>query len=383
LSYLRGPLTREQISNLKSAEQAELDPSRNRPSTASDPPPAPSQSITGTGTTLSTPPLLHPGIDQVFLTVSKSAEMAAAETDETSQVKMEKSCLVYKPGIFANGTVHFIDRKRAVDHQEQFTYLTSFPSSIRGVEWDREEKIQNFKITSNVYSEAEYEPLPDGVDSHQSLSNVKKDLSDYLYRSSALKILFCSALNEYSQVNESEREFRLRLSHKAREARDQEVDQLNDTYNKRLQRLRDRLERAEIALDKKQAVSKARNQEFLVSVGESLIGMFLGRRSMRSASSALGKYRMKSTAKMSIEDAEEKVEDLQGEAEELQAELQKKVDSIALEWELVLSEFEEVAITPRRTDVEIDVVAVGWKPFWRITGQDGFGLQVEKDLPAL
>jgi hypothetical protein len=163
------------------------------------------------------------------------------------------------------------------------------------------------------------------------------------------------------------------LTQAARELRDEEVDKIEDRYEKQLTRLGERLRRAQAMLDKREAEASARKTETLVSIGESVVGMFLGRRSSRTASSSLRRMRMSSSAKLRAEEAEENVEALEAEIQEMNAKLTEEVSRITAKWDESALELEEETVTPRRADLEISYVAVGWAPYWRlqIRGPDG------------
>jgi len=42
-------------------------------------------------------------------------------------------------------------------------------------------------------------------------------------------------------------------------------------------------------------------------------------------------------------------------------------------WEEALVEFEEVPVTPRRKDIQVDMFGLAWAPHWQITYQDRGG----------
>jgi hypothetical protein len=123
----------------------------------------------------------------------------------------------------------------------------------------------------------------------------------------------------------------------------------------------------------KQADAEARKREVMVSAGESVLGMFLGRRSYRAASTALSKYRQKSAAEMRAQEAAGNVETLRKDVEQLQSELQQETAAITARWEETMQKFEEVSVRPNRTDIEVDAVALAWAPRWQFTYRDRQG----------
>ena len=132
----------------------------------------------------------------------------------------------------------------------------------------------------------------------------------------------------------------------------------------------------------REAEASARKRETLVSIGESVVGMFLGRRSSRTASSSLRRMRMSSSAKMRAEEAEENVEALQAEVQAMNEELAEEVAEITAKWDQAALELEEVIVNPRRADVEISYVAIGWAPHWRSTVRTPDGGVTVEERPA-
>jgi TolA-binding protein len=108
-------------------------------------------------------------------------------------------------------------------------------------------------------------------------------------------------------------------------------------------------------------------------VGESVVGMFLGRRSTRMASTALSKQRQTTKAKLRLGETEEDIAELEEDVKELEEELQEEVAAIRARWEEALTELEEYEVRPRRTDVQISLFGLAWSPHWQITYRDRGG----------
>ncbi|MEM2907209.1 MAG: hypothetical protein QW739_03930, partial [Candidatus Odinarchaeota archaeon] len=180
-------------------------------------------------------------------------------------------------------------------------------------------------------------------------------------------LLYSPTLKTYSKPGENERDFRTRLQQAARERRDKEIDEINNRYEKKLSALEDRLRRYEAELSQQQVDAAGRRRETIVSLGESVLGIFLGRRSSRITSTSLSKKRQAAKAKIKMEKTKDDVQLLKTEIKQLEGELQKEVEVIKKNWEEVLEKFEEVKITPSRTDIQIDLVTLAWVPYWRLT----------------
>lgn len=375
MSYLRGPLTRPQIKELMK-ETAAASAAERGPK---------SGEVRDIGPGLSdrdryspTPPALSPEIEQLFITPLKNPASAILEfsLSEGSPAKVLDQQLTYRPTVYSSGRIHFVDRRREVEETQEFFLMAELPNPQGTFRWDHATPLKaQPSFTNQGIAEALFLDLPESVNHAAEFKALQKDLADYLYRTTLLELLHVPSLKAYSRPGESERDFATRLRQALREARDEEVDRLTARYERRLSRLADQVRKAQIALQKKQATAEARGREFMVSVGESLLGMFLGRRSLRTASSSLGKYRMKTTSEIATEEAEEKLEALNREMASLQEELKTGADAITERWDSALMSPEKIPVTPRRGDIEIEVFAVAWTPGLKVLYQDLTGVK--------
>lgn len=297
---------------------------------------------------------------------------------------MQSRNLLYVPAVLGMGRVHFVDQRRDVNEREDFALLAQAPAGAGGLAWERAQPLTLTmrELMDQPEPDAYFDELPESINQSTEYTALKKDLADHLYRSSSVTLLHSPVLKAYSQPNESERDFRVRLQQTAREERDADVDKVSERYEKRLAQFQDRLRRAEATLTRREADVAARKQATMVSVGESVVGMFLGRRSTRAASTALSKHRQTTMAKFKVEEAEETVEALQQEIKELEEELQEQVAAVRDRWEEALVEFEEVPVTPRRKDIQVDLFGLAWAPHWQITYQDRGGATRTDLVPA-
>jgi hypothetical protein len=383
MSYLRGPLTRSQIQDLMTGQEPEVQDAGflsgppfvgQRPMKAVElQPPAVDAARYSTA-----PPTISPSIEQLFLPTLQSESSAHLELErqEGHQASTPEGLALYRPTIFASGKVHFVDRRRKVSETQDFALIAPVPDTARAFSWDDTQEVDPSKAfgVERHEPDALFDQLPETINEKKEFRALEKGLEEFLYRSKSLRLLYAPAFKEYSDPGENERDFKMRVSQLAREARDDEVDKLNERYDARLRKLEDRIRRAELSLEKKQDAASARDREFMVSIGESLVGMFLGRRSTRAASSSLGKYRMRTSAKHAIRDSKEKLEALVREFEELEEELREKIEAISEEWDAVVENLEEVQVNPRRNDIEVEVLAIAWKPHWKFVYEDRNGL---------
>jgi len=365
MSYLRGPLTRDQIRFLDQNKELIQPAAREiqRPETV----PAPTASASEFAKPASKQPVLPPGIKQVFLPVEISRGQALDKVP--GQQKIE---LYYEPSLIALAKVSFLNRKRNIAKTDVRAFLVSPDDQGIIMEW---EKAETRKLTVDDLA---HNPEPDCFfkNSHpsdwtavRSLKTITKDFSNYLYHNSVLEIPFNSTLKLNASPEESETDFTIRCREKAKELRDIEVDKLRGKTRTKLQRLQTKLAKEERELEEDEDNYKGRKNEEMLSAGESIAGLLglFGRRRTSGLSSAARRRRMTRSAKADIEESKEEIERLEESIIDLEEEVKEAAEAIVEKWEAALEDMDILDIKPRRADVQITLVTPAWLPVYLIT----------------
>jgi len=387
MSYLRGPLTRLQVRDLMASAQPDQPVAAPKAGTGIAPSaPAPLEvrqaaaaTATAVGGYLTAPPALSGKVQQVYLPLRMGAASADLEVEKRAggPVTVQDRKVLYIPALLGMGRVHFVKKTKSlnVDEEEAFALLAQPPEGVGVLRWEQAQPLDLAPrdLLDRPEPEALFDGIPETINEAKELSGFEKELDDHLYRTNSLTLLYSPVAKIYSRPDEDARAFRLRLSQEARELRDAEVDKLEDRYAAKVKTLEDRLRRSKATLAKKEVSARTRQQDALLSAGETLLSLFAGRR--RSVSTAVSKVSRISEAKLDVEAAEEQIVVLQAEIQALQQELKEETDVIVAEWEAALEKLEEVAITPRRADIEITLFALAWVPHWYISYKSGAVVQ--------
>ncbi|NOX62044.1 MAG: ATP-binding protein [Chloroflexi bacterium] len=378
MSYLRGPLARRQVRVLMDPLKARSEPGEVRraaafaPTAAAAPMPAAEPSETLPEGYSTTPPVLPPSLSQAYLPIQTSPNRALIQLEKTlgRQLRAEDTRLVYEPGLIALGRVRFVDRRRGVDAMRRIGLVVEPDALSAVIRWDEAQEVSlepDDLLDEPDADEAWFAQPPESLNTPRDLKAYAKDFSNHLYHEQRLPLLYHPTLKLYSRPDESEREFKVRVQMAARERRDAEVEKLRKKYRRTLDRLEKRLEREREELAEDKAEFKARKVEEMVSGAETVLGLFgiFGRR--RSVSAALTKRRMTARAKADIEESEAEIARLEEELEEMQQEIEDGVAEITEKWEEALEEIDVYEVKPRRVDVQVDVIALAWLPYWEIS----------------
>jgi hypothetical protein len=314
-------------------------------------------------------------IQQVYLPLRRGQSEAAVKVERQAggSIDVTRQNVLYVPALLGMGRVHFVKNTKAlqVDEQASFALLAQPPQGIGTVRWEQAERVElePRHLLDRPEPESYFDALPESINESPEITAIRKELEDYLYRARSLTLLHNPATELYQKPDEDVREFHLRVAQVARELRDEEVDALEDRYARKLDTLEDRLRSAKVALEKKEVSARQRKQDALITAGETVLSLFAGRR--RSISSAARKISRATTTRADIEAAEDKVADVMEDIEALEQELKEETDAVVAEWERRLETFEEVAVTPRRTDIEVNLFALAWVPYRYVVYRTG------------
>jgi hypothetical protein len=353
MSYLPGPLTRDQIKELMDPYKAEAGPISTGSSAKAESA-APSPGVAGVAA--GAPPALSPDVPRFYIPVRGRAPRG--------------SSLVYTPRIVGAAQVRFADTKTRVHFAQSGVWLTPISDEAIPVDWDRAEAVDLAvsDLEKEPEEEARFGDLPGVASQARSYAAWTKDLAGWLYATQALELFMSPSLKEVSQPGEEERDFRIRLQQSAREVRDEQIEKLRAKYASKIETAEEQLRRAEQAADREASQAKQAHLSTGLSIGGSLLSLF-GRKKITT--SALGKVASaakgagrSSQQQSDVARAKETVEAKEQRLKDLEAELQEQVDALEERIDPATEILDTVAIKPKKADIIVDLVALAWAPHW-------------------
>jgi len=354
MSYLRGPLTRDQIRKLMKSrkEKAAGAKAAAAPPVAS---PQASAEAQGEAKQLAARPALRSSIPQCFL--PRRGELGA-------------DALVYTAQLIGMGRVQFVDRKTKKQLQiEEFAFVLPPKEEVY---WDKAQvtDLCPEDLGNDPEAGAGFGTVPAVATSSRSYTKWRNALKDNVYRSTTLDLFRSPSLGLNSEPGENEREFRIRLTELARERRDRMSEKLRKKYARRLARLEERIRKADMAISREQEQAKGQKLQTAISMGATVLSALLGRKKLSygtvgKATSTLRGVGRASKEKQDVARAEANAHALRLQLDELNRELESEIDALEDRLDPLNETLETTAIRPRRSDVEIRRVALAWAPHRR------------------
>ena len=370
MSYLRGPMTREEIKRLGGAPTAPVE--APAPTPAAVPPAGPANApAPGTAPTApahpsvarsqasATAPALPPDVPRTFLAPRATAPAAAT--------------LVYAPLLYGTAVVRFTDAKLGIDDERAYWVLAPPPAAPGSAAW-LDAQILSAELTtaeSPVAGAASWDALPADASQPRSYGRWQRELADWLYRSQTLDIFHCAELGVSSIPGESARDFRIRLRDLWHEERDRRTDALRAKYAPRLTRLEEQIRRAEQTHARESEQLQQQKMQSAISMGATLLGAFLGgRRSAvgRATTAARGLGRSRKEAR-DVERAGDNIETAKQRLQELESEFQQELAGLESAFDASTIALATRAIRPKKAAVAVRSVQLAWAPHWQ--AEDG------------
>ena len=364
MSYLRGPLTKEQLAGLKPAS-AELAP----------PPSAPTPEETAAPTTEPAPAVAPPapelGADETPIPPPVAPGTAVSYLDPAaawgSAVGAVAGSTRLRAFLAARVSLRYDDSAADVDEQEE--YEAVYGPLDGGLDLASESQVD--------YDDRDFSTSPpDGavfvlpqapVAESKFFTQTAKDIPRHLGERRPLELQRNRALKLVSRPGESADDFAKRCDASAQERADAEAAKIRDRLAAKRDRLDKALAQAQRRVEELDTDTRTRQANELISGAGAVLGaLFGGRRSARSMASAVGNAasRRGMTARTSErkQTAEQKVDATKDDLAELEQEILDEVAEIDERWQATAAEVDTLTIRLEATDVRVLETRLVWVP---------------------
>jgi len=354
LSYLRGPLTRDDIKKLMDPIKSTT-PEINQKTNSTNP------VSEYSGLHSSHQPSLPPNISDYFIPIRG--------------IQGADRKIIYMPKLLGIATINFQNTKTKVSTFQTIGYMTPITNNPIPVRWESAEQIE---IPSEDLEKAPkdntlFGDLPPSATQSSSYTSWNREYADWLYSTQSLELFSSQSLKESSNPTETEKDFRIRLQQLAREKRDEATELLRKKYASKKATLEERLRKAKQAADKQVDQAKKAKYQTAISVGSALLGAFTGRKisqtSIGRATTAMHSASRTIEQSKDVTRAEETIESISKQIQDLDAEFNAEVANLDEKLDPQTEVLDTLVIKPRKSDINVQFVSLVWAPYW----QDGQG----------
>jgi len=364
MSYLRGPLTRNQIKMLMDPIKAASPVTPAAVPTTPIAPAAPLStpipssaptSVAATSASIGQRPALPAEIQQFFIPVRGRGDN-----------------VLYRPVIFGAAKINFVDAKTKIDVTQAAAFTTPITDNAIPVTWDDGQAIDvpATDLEKDPIGGAQFADLPPVVGKAKNYAAWQREFVTWLYGTQQIDLFFSPSTKIVSNPGEDERAFRIRLQQATREKRDDRVEQLRQKYTPKVTALQERIRKAQEAVAREKAQADQQKMQTAISFGATLLGALGGRKinSSGNIGKATTAVRGASRAMKEGQDigrAEDNVEVLQQRLNELNAEIEEQIQELTAAVDPQTEVFDTLTIRPKKTNINVQICTLVWAPHWK------------------
>ncbi len=326
LSYLKGPLKRDEIKALMSLQKSQV-------------------------------------VKKVIKQEIKQRDLSQSRSAYNGEFKQYYDVISSKdlaPFLKFDTEIFYHNASKGIDQTDELSYeLEIYEEGIDLAQLYRSD-ISTQRLSTLPPSDAKYASLPTELLERNADKSLHVKILNYLYNNSSLQMYRVRSPRLESKPKESLSAFKVRFQDLLNQKRDEAISKLQERYEKKEARLASRIERAEAKLDKEESDVSAKTTDTILSASLAIFGTFFGGRS-RSFGSAISKGMRISKEKADVARVQKDIKKYQQHYRELQEELEDKVDELQSKFELQNYEIQEYQIRPKKRDIAVKDISLIWR----------------------
>ncbi len=357
LSYLRGPLGRDEIRRLTGARDATTAP--------------PVGALPGAGAAA------HPAAAAAAArgTAPPSAPAAVAghrpvvppDVPQFFSPDADGGPVPLTPVVYGSAQVRFVEPKLKLDESYLVNWTTPIVDGPVAVDWERAANVDwaPEQLDSDAPDGAAYAEVPATALKSKNYAAWGKQFTAAVLAKEAIEVLRSPSTGEVSRPGETERDFRARLQQASREARDRAVETLRRKFAPRLAAIEEKRRRAQQDVEKQTEQASSQKMQTMISMGATLMGALMGRKAIsattlgRATTAARGVGRAMQESG-DITRAREKLAALEEQRRALDDDIAAETAAIEASGDPATEVFERMTVKAKRTNVTLKLVALVW-----------------------
>jgi phage host-nuclease inhibitor protein Gam len=348
LSYLRGPMGREELKRVSGGGATAAKPSAAAKNGASGTHVEGRANVEGGLQTALPKPVLPANVPEYFVNANATK---------------------WRGVLYGSARIHYTDAKLKIDTTQDLNVIAHFAEGAVPVDWDSAEPSDQRPedlVGALPNPNSSFDPLPPAALDARKYTAWTKDFGQWVMRAERLTLYSAPSVKMTSTAGESELDFKLRLSQSARESRDAAVEKLRGSYAPKVARLTQRIQTAEQGVAREQDQASQQRTQTMVSFGATVLGALLGRKAVSASTLGRATTAVRGVGRsvkesQDVARASEKLSDAREELKALEAELNEEIAALSAVDAGALA-VETIEVKPKRGGVDVRLVALAWKP---------------------
>lgn len=274
----------------------------------------------------------------------------------------------YRPALLRSATVLFLDEKKKINSRVNVTVANPIDTANAKIDWDTfidlERDVELSNLDKEPVREASFEALPNALLKEQVYKAQSRPFVDWVYANYQAEVIYSPLLNAYSELGENQTDFRIRVAQTARELRDKAVEDLREKMGKKVEALKTKYTRAIQKVETQKSQASSARWSTLMTVGVSVLGSLMGRKSRGSVITATNMNRVGSAWRQSQEvgGAEEEAAQIEAQIRELDKQFSEEKQKIIDDYDPNTVVLESAKLVPLKKNITVNSVGILWVP---------------------
>ena len=312
-----------------------------------------------------TKPSLPAGIAEYFLPQTHSLPEAFAAANRSMPDEAMIQSVVYRPVLLGSAQIRFLDRKMGVDSTITRAALVEKLERSGVIRWD------DFAYRGPSLDKVDNAPTPGArfgmmdapLNDAKRMTAMQKDFADWIFRNSSVKARVNQTLKVFAGPDVSQADFMKACADAARQARDAELEKAVGALDRKIKALEEKTAREERELQQDQTEVGQRKTEELGNLAELGAGL-VGLTRKKTVTSQLTKHRLTEQAKADVQESVDSIAQYKKDLADLQQQREQAAAEINDRWGHVVNDVAEVNVTPKKTDIYVNLFGVAWMPYY-------------------
>lgn len=341
LSYLKGPLSKDQIASLMKKKKANI--KSNQKERILDSTPSKNASFA-----LKARPIISDAIEQVFYYESQSQSYTL------------------EPYLACKAKIAFVSKKYNLHETKEVCFFVKLTENLDKIDWNLLKSFSLNNPQNSPRAQSYYKKLPTSILQLKNLKGLTKEFGEHLYRNEYVEIFTNKPLGIHADINMSEEAFNIRVHDALEKAYEIKKEKILKDFEKRELALNKKLKSLEKKLDKEKADVNSKTTNMAITIGTSLLGALFGNNLFSKTNATKLGSGVKSASgvlkeKRDVAMVESQINELLLEQEVLQEKLTKELNQAKASFSIANFPNKTQKIKPRRVDVYDLNLSIAWK----------------------
>jgi hypothetical protein len=270
----------------------------------------------------------------------------------------------YEPSLVGQAKVYFANRTYGLDLEKKISVNLPGIEGRGLVRWldYQHEPIDLLAAESRPLPNATFGDLRYPFDDEKNIASLSKYFEEWIYRDNGLTLFTNDKLKLTSKPGESRETFEARCIKASQGGQSDEVEKIEQKYEKLRKSIESKKMKEEIELDKEQKILNQRRMEEAGTGLSTVVSLFSGHK--KSINSSLTKRRLTSTAKSNVEESELMIKEYNKQLAELDEKLKEELAAYQESAQDMAGTIREVTINPYKKDIVEEFFGLGWLPHY-------------------